>query len=141
MGNLGQAEVIASRADSRLPFEDEWEWAVCGPEHRIFPRNGEFHSIARSLASDSPLLVADEPTGNLDSKTTESIQQVFGELVRNVKAVIVVTLGKGAKLRFSFSYQGLLITLITTILFGYLVSRIPVRKAITVFTGEALAYE
>jgi len=48
-------------------------------------------AIARALANDPPVLVADEPTGNLDSKTTEAIQRLFSDLVGNGKTVIVVT--------------------------------------------------
>ncbi|MBI4698209.1 MAG: ABC transporter ATP-binding protein [Nitrospirae bacterium] len=48
-------------------------------------------AIARALANDPPILVADEPTGNLDSKTTEDIQRLFADLVGNGKTVIVVT--------------------------------------------------
>lgn len=48
-------------------------------------------AIARALANDPPVLVADEPTGNLDSKTTEAIQRLFADLVKNGKTVIVVT--------------------------------------------------
>ena len=48
-------------------------------------------AIARALANDPPILVADEPTGNLDSRTTQIIQNLFGELVRAGKTVIVVT--------------------------------------------------
>ncbi len=48
-------------------------------------------AIARALANDPPILVADEPTGNLDSKTTEIILNLFTELVETGKTVIVVT--------------------------------------------------
>jgi putative ABC transport system ATP-binding protein len=48
-------------------------------------------AIARALANDPPILVADEPTGNLDSKTTEMINDLFAELVNMGKTVIVVT--------------------------------------------------
>jgi len=48
-------------------------------------------AIARALANDAPILVADEPTGNLDSKTAESIKSLFVELVGKGKTVIVVT--------------------------------------------------
>lgn len=44
-------------------------------------------------------------------------------------------------LAYSFSTTGLVITLIATMLFGWLASRIPARKAISVSTREALAYE
>jgi energy-coupling factor transporter ATP-binding protein EcfA2 len=48
-------------------------------------------AIARALATDPPLLIADEPTGNLDSKTAESVHTLFGELVAGGKTVVVVT--------------------------------------------------
>ncbi len=50
-------------------------------------------------------------------------------------------LGEGASLQFAFSKSGFIITLFTTIIFGYLASRIPARNAIKVSTREALAYE
>ncbi|MEW5852629.1 MAG: ABC transporter ATP-binding protein [Myxococcota bacterium] len=48
-------------------------------------------AIARALANDPPLLVADEPTGNLDVRTSESVWQLFRELARAGKTVVVVT--------------------------------------------------
>ena len=48
-------------------------------------------AIARALANDPPILVADEPTGNLDSKTSEAIQRLFAQLADDGKTVIVVT--------------------------------------------------
>jgi putative ABC transport system ATP-binding protein len=48
-------------------------------------------AIARALANDPPILVADEPTGNLDSKTAEAIQKLFVQLAQRGKTVIVVT--------------------------------------------------
>jgi putative ABC transport system ATP-binding protein len=48
-------------------------------------------AIARALANEPPLLLADEPTGNLDSSTTESIFQLFEELVANGKTILMVT--------------------------------------------------
>lgn len=50
-------------------------------------------------------------------------------------------LGDNASLRFAFSIDGFWITLVTTLLFGWLASRIPARKAIQVSTREALSYE
>lgn len=48
-------------------------------------------AIARALANDPPILVADEPTGNLDSRTAQAIQSLFTQLVNSGKTVIVVT--------------------------------------------------
>ncbi len=48
-------------------------------------------AIARALANNPPILVADEPTGNLDSKTAIAVQSLFVELVGSGKTVIVVT--------------------------------------------------
>jgi ABC-type lipoprotein export system ATPase subunit len=48
-------------------------------------------AIARALANDPPILVADEPTGNLDSKTAESVFALFEELVRQRKTLLMVT--------------------------------------------------
>jgi len=48
-------------------------------------------AIARALANDPPLLVADEPTGNLDSSTSEAIFHLFAELAAQGKTVVLVT--------------------------------------------------
>jgi putative ABC transport system ATP-binding protein len=57
-------------------------------------------AIARALANDPPILVADEPTGNLDSNTTEIIIKLFAGLVETGKTVIVVTHEKIAKTQY-----------------------------------------
>lgn len=48
-------------------------------------------AIARALANNPPLIVADEPTGNLDSKTADSVYQLFESLVRHGKTIVMVT--------------------------------------------------
>jgi putative ABC transport system ATP-binding protein len=48
-------------------------------------------AIARALANDPPILVADEPTGNLDSRTSEDVMELFQALVREGKTVVMVT--------------------------------------------------
>ncbi|MFH1908224.1 MAG: ABC transporter permease [Chloroflexota bacterium] len=55
----------------------------------------------------------------------------FGDLI----------LGNGVPLDFAFSYPGFRITLTVTLIFGWLASRIPARRAITVSTREAISYE
>ena len=48
-------------------------------------------AVARALANDPPLVIADEPTGNLDSKTAETIFSLFNDLVLEGKTVVIVT--------------------------------------------------
>jgi putative ABC transport system ATP-binding protein len=48
-------------------------------------------AIARALANDPPLIVADEPTGNLDSQTAAEIMAFFAQLVRAGKTVVMAT--------------------------------------------------
>ena len=48
-------------------------------------------AIARALANDPAILVADEPTGNLDSQTSRTIMELFSSLQQNGKTIIMVT--------------------------------------------------
>lgn len=48
-------------------------------------------AIARALSNDPPLLVADEPTGNLDANTSEDVFQLFSQLVNDGKTLVMVT--------------------------------------------------
>lgn len=48
-------------------------------------------AIARALANDPPILVADEPTGNLDSRTAERILTIFEDLALQGKTILIVT--------------------------------------------------
>ncbi len=48
-------------------------------------------AIARSLANDPPILVADEPTGNLDTKTSDVIFQLFEDFVAKGRTILMVT--------------------------------------------------
>ncbi len=48
-------------------------------------------AIARALANDPPIIVADEPTGNLDSRTADDVLTAFAALARGGKTVIMAT--------------------------------------------------
>lgn len=48
-------------------------------------------AIARALANDPPIIIADEPTGNLDSRTADSVFQLFSQLVNSGKTILMVT--------------------------------------------------
>ncbi len=48
-------------------------------------------AIARALVADSPIILADEPTGAIDTKNTEQLMEFLSEINKNGKTVIVVT--------------------------------------------------
>jgi putative ABC transport system ATP-binding protein len=58
-------------------------------------------AIARALANDPPLLIADEPTGSLDSATAETVFGLFEGLVAQGRTIVMVTHDHGLAPRFS----------------------------------------
>jgi putative ABC transport system ATP-binding protein len=58
-------------------------------------------AIARALANDPPIIVADEPTGRLDSVTAETIFQFFEQLISQGKTILMVTHDRSAAERSS----------------------------------------
>jgi ABC-type lipoprotein export system ATPase subunit len=65
-------------------FADKLPAAVSGGQQQIA-------AIARALANDPPIIIADEPTGNLDSKTAELVLNIFETLAREGKTILIVT--------------------------------------------------
>jgi putative ABC transport system ATP-binding protein len=62
-------------------------------------------AIARAIANDPPILVADEPTGSLDSLTAEHIFEVFERLITKGMTIIMVTHDKSLSPRFTRHLQ------------------------------------
>lgn len=58
-------------------------------------------AIARSLANDPPIIVADEPTGSLDTLTAETIFEIFEKLIEDGRTIIMVTHDNNLGPRFS----------------------------------------
>jgi len=52
-------------------------------------------AIARALANDPPIVIADEPTGNLDSRTAEAVFKMFEDMIRRGKTIVMVTHDSG----------------------------------------------
>ncbi len=58
-------------------------------------------AIARALSNDPPIVIADEPTGNLDSKTAEEVFKLFERLTSEGKTIVMVTHDNGLASRVS----------------------------------------
>jgi putative ABC transport system ATP-binding protein len=62
-------------------------------------------AIARSLANDPPVVVADEPTGSLDTVTAETIFEIFEKLIEEGRTIVMVTHDNNLAPRFTRRLQ------------------------------------
>ena len=99
---LGSYRPIISkeRALELLELVDIAEHAYKIPAH-ISGGQKQRVAIARAMVNDPALFIADEPTGNLDSVTAETIFQIFEQLVDQGKTIVMVTHDVSLASRFS----------------------------------------
>ena len=97
---LYQPNISKERALELLEIVELTEHAYKLPAHTSGGQKQRV-AIARALVNDPPVIVADEPTGNLDTVTAETIFQIFEKLVGQGKTVIMVTHDKDLAPRFS----------------------------------------
>src|SRR5574340_42328 len=93
-------DVSAQRALELLEQVEIAEHAHKIPAH-ISGGQKQRVAIARALVNDPHLIIADEPTGNLDSATAETIIQIFEKLVQQGKTVVMVTHDESFAPRFT----------------------------------------
>jgi putative ABC transport system ATP-binding protein len=82
-----EARAKALSCLERVGLGDRWDHTSAqlsgGQQQRV--------AIARSLVNDPAILLADEPTGNLDSKTSVEVMAIFQELNDEGKTVVLIT--------------------------------------------------
>ncbi len=90
LGALGEAKIVA-RGKKLLADLDIADQAHKRPD-QLSGGQRQRAAIARALANDPLIILADEPTGNLDTRNSEIVQEIFGRLVHEEgRTVIAVT--------------------------------------------------
>jgi putative ABC transport system ATP-binding protein len=91
--DFGKVYSPGERYERAMRLLEQVDMAECAYKLPLALSGGQQQSvaIARALACDPPLLAADEPTGNLDSKTAESVFRLFENLVNSGKTILMVT--------------------------------------------------
>ena len=100
MSGLYQSRKSKERALELLDMVDIIDHAYKYPS-QISGGQQQRVAIARALANDPPLIVADEPTGSLDSVTAEYIFDIFEGLLQAERTIVMVTHDRGLLPRFS----------------------------------------
>ena len=90
--------VYSSKSPQNVKERAREVLAKVGMDHRLHHTPGQLSggeqqrvTIARSLINDPPIIFADEPTGNLDSKNGIATMKAFDNLVEEGKTVILIT--------------------------------------------------
>lgn len=90
--------VYSSKTPSNVKERAREVLAKVGLEHRLHHTPGQLSggeqqrvTIARSLINDPPIILADEPTGNLDSKNGIETMKTFDKLVAEGKTIVLIT--------------------------------------------------
>ncbi|MDY0227560.1 MAG: ABC transporter ATP-binding protein [Desulfomicrobium apsheronum] len=96
--NVETALMLAAASETRQKERAEELLALVGLSDKINAKPGQLSggqqqrvAIARALANDPPVLLMDEPTGNLDSAAEAEVLGVLEDLVQKGKTVILVT--------------------------------------------------
>lgn len=88
----GKASEILKRVGLKEREEDSIHALSAGERQRV--------AIARALVNSPPLVLADEPTGNLDAQTTFEVMEIFRDLYLRGTAIVLATQDKGLIKRY-----------------------------------------